>query len=533
MSTRHLTSTPDKSTLRGSRGLTALVAGLLMSVEATAALAQAKAALPEVTASASQATVSPLGMAIIGHDQVAMRSAPRESAQTNTILWQGELVEVRAERRGYYQVWDYKRERGGYISASQATRTHLAPEESAELLAVLRFLKHRPGSEALGMGYAAAYFQAASQDELAGEAAIDALDALATLGERLARRASTATGLTKSQQAALSAHLDVAARYGLKFTSTEKQGQLQICYDGEANRRVLAMRANPAQKARAALALTRADCQSEDAGPTEKAQIDAWRAEVLDRVDASALLGHVKSRVAMRRASVWASIAYGRARRGEPAIDAASRAISELARVTRAEVLEEDQAEYEDAAMRVNAVRWAAHPAPEVSRDPAKTKRPVITTVAGEPGETCVLLVDAEHGKDKPLARRCTYALVWLNAVSMNREGNALALAVQPTDGWRELWVFHRVENEWSVRVLPPANVSPGLGYAEFAGWVPGGGQMLVAREARGEGKYKRSFDLVALHTLVPQKQAADPAMLGAFQRWKDPAWARMSVALR
>ena len=75
------------------------------------------------------------------------------------------------------------------------------------------------------------------------------------------------------------------------------------------------------------------------------------------------------------------------------------------------------------------------------------------------------------------------------------------------------------------MEVLPPAAAQPGLGVAEFAGWVPGGTQMLLAREVRAEGKYRRSFELVSIDTLATERQAAEPAQMGAFQRWADPAW--------
>ena len=104
---------------------------------------------------------------------------------------------------------------------------------------------------------------------------------------------------------------------------------------------------------------------------------------------------------------------------------------------------------------------------------------------------------------------------------------------MQPTDSWSELWIFHKAGGEWTVRVLPPAGIQPDVGYAEFAGWVPGGAQMLVAREAYGEGKYKRNFELLRLDTLSPVRQASDPAVLGAFQRWQDPAWKRTTLSLR
>lgn len=56
-----------------------------------------------------------------------------------------------------------------------------------------------------------------------------------------------------------------------------------------------------------------------------------------------------------------------------------------------------------------------------------------------------------------------------------NRDHSALALAVQPADGWRELW----------------------------------------------------------LDTLSAERQHSDPSQLGAFSRWGDVAWRRESLALR
>ena len=138
-----------------------------------------------------------------------------------------------------------------------------------------------------------------------------------------------------------------------------------------------------------------------------------------------------------------------------------------------------------------------------------------------------------QHDVKNPLVTRCTYGLVWVGSVTLNREGNALALAVQPMDAWRELWVFRKEGAAWTISVLPPATTNPELGYAEFAGWVPGGKQMLVAREARGEGKYKRNFELVRLDTLTTERQAGDPSIFGPFQRWQDPAWKRNTLSLR
>ena len=100
-------------------------------------------------------------------------------------------------------------------------------------------------------------------------------------------------------------------------------------------------------------------------------------------------------------------------------------------------------------------------------------------------------------------------------------------------DAWREIWVFRRDAGTWTIRVLPPAAAVPNLGYIEFAGWVPGGKEILVAREARDDGKYKRSFEVLSLDTLATDRQASDPRNLTAFKRWQDPTWNRETVSIR
>jgi hypothetical protein len=477
------------------------------------------------------------GHAIVTTDAAVLRAAPRESGQHQAQLWPGELLEVRGERLDYLQVWDYRRERGGYVRASQVQRTALAAQEAPGLLAVLRFVREQPGAETLGIGLAAAWLRAAPAEALRGDPGAEVLDVLGTLADRLAHHASSGATLSKPAQAKVSAHLDVAARYGVGFTSYEREGRMQVCYDGDAFRRVLAMPSQPAQRARAALALTRPECVDNALRPLERHERNRWRAGVLDQVDTAALSGPMKVRVQLRRAMVWSSVAYGEARLGSigesrstAAATAAERALAEFAAVNREQLPEEEGASFNDAAMRVNASRWAAlHARGAETAGP----RPGIITVAGQPGETCVLLVDAKNDAQRPLARRCTYSLVWTASASLNREGNALALAVQPLEAWRELWVFRKQAGGWSIDVLPPATVQPEQGYAEFAGWVPGGKQMLLAREARGEGKYKRNYEVMRLDTLTAERQSGDAASLGAFQRWPDPAWKRQTVSLR
>ena len=502
---------------------------------ATLAVAVASAVTTVAAEAAPTSPANALASAIVVQDQASLRAAPRDGAQQQTVLWQGEVLEVRGERLDYLQVWDHKRERGGFIRANEVRRMALTEAEGPALLAVLRFVRDTPGAEALGIGLAAAYLQAAPAQALAGGDGAQAFDALGTFADRLARRASAATQ-GKTSGATLSAHLDVASGYGVRFATYEVDGRMQVCYEGEAFRRLLAMPAADAgQRARAALALTRPECTNPDLPAHERAKVTAWQADVLERVDVAGLPGYLRNRVQMRRASVWGATAFQQARQNvsDPAVAAAAaRALTEFAGVSRADLPDEDQSAYNDAAMRVSAVRWAlvpgAAPAPA-----APAGRPMVLTQPGAPGETCVLLVDAQQPATAPLLHRCTYGVVWTASVSTNREGTAIALAVQPLEGWRELWVLRKAEGGWVANVLPPAAATPETGVAEWAGWVPGGKQMLVAREARGQGRYRKSFEVVRLDGLTTERVTGDITALPLFQRWQDPSWKRQTLSLR
>jgi hypothetical protein len=499
----------------------------------TLVAAIACAATMVATAAVPPAPPSAPGSAIVVLDQAVLRAAPRESAQQQSALWQGEVLEVRGERLDYLQVWDHKRERGGFIRASDVRRVALDEAEGPALLSVLRFVRDTPGAEALGIGITAAYLQAAPASVLAGVQGAQAFDALGTLADRLARRASVAAP-GKASGATLSAHLDVANGYGVRFTTYEVEGRMQVCYDGEAFHRLLAMPvADAEQRARAALALTRPECVNPDLPPHERARVQEWQSEVLERVDVAGLPSYVRNRIQMRRASVWSALAFQQARKeaaGAPVSAAAARALAEFSGVSKNDLPDEDQPAYNDAAMRVGAVRWALVSA---SLPVAQGNRPGIVTEPGAPGETCVLLVDAQKGVKAPLVRRCTYGVVWAASASVNREGTAVALAVQPLEGWRELWVMRKTAEGWLVDVLPPAATAPETGVAEWAGWVPGGQQMLVAREARGQGRYRKSFEVVRLEGLATERVTGDVAALPLFQRWQDPAWKRQTLSLR
>ncbi len=492
------------------------------------------------TVMATAALAVSMGNAIVAQDQVSLRAAPRDSALQQTVLWQGEALEVRGERLDYLQVWDHKRERGGFVKASEVRRIGTTEADAAATLAVLRFVRDTPGSEALGIGLAAAYVEAASPATLSGVQGAQALDALGTLADRLARRASATPAAApsapaKGAGAQVSAHLDVATGHGVRFASHETEGSMQVCYEGDAFRRLLALPAADAeQKARAAVALTRPECVNPAASATERQQLLSWQLQVLDRVDGEGLAPHWHHRVRLRRAGLLAAHAFQAARQSPQAPQvqqAATRALQEWAAVQKAELPDEDLPTYNDTAMRVSAVRWAVAAAglPKAASGKARVQLQPQDT-----GETCVLVLPPEGAKgQEPLLRRCTYGVVWPASLAYGPGGQSMALAVQPTDGWRELWLLRQTASGWVADVLPPTSAGPELGVAEFAGWVPGTGQVLVGRESRTQGRYRRSFEVVKLDGLVTERVTYDVAALPLFQRWQDARWKQQSLMVR
>ena len=469
-----------------------------------------------IMAAAGLATMAT--MAIVTQDQASLRAAPKDSAQQQAVLWQGDSLEIRGEKMDYLQVYDHVRERAGYIRASQVRKISLAPAGAGELLAVVRFLKYTPGAEALGIAYTAAFLKAAPANAIGPEA----FDALGGMAERLARRASAKQG---KPDPALAAHMEVVKNYGVVLRGYETDGRIQLCYEGDAYRRVLAMKAEPRQQAKAALGLTRQECLDPAQRPSERDATDQWRADVLDKVALPELPQHLQNRVHMRRAAVWSSVAFERARKNQPAQEAATRALDALGSVSKIDLGDEDATAYADAGVRAGSVRWAAE-APV-----APGGGLLVQAKAGQPGETCVSL-HAKAGA-AALATRCTYGIVWPASARSNAQGTALALAVQPMAAWRELWLFHKMASGWAIDVLPPAAIDPDVGYAEFAGWVPGAARMLVVREARVEGRFRRSFEVLNLDSLAVENGADKPGSLSLFQRWQDSAWKRQTLSLR
>ncbi|MBL8376851.1 MAG: hypothetical protein JNM79_03200 [Burkholderiales bacterium] len=492
-----------------------------MALVLAAALGAASTASQATPAAAAVANAPPpVAMALVIRDQAVLRAAPRDSSPTHATLIAGEIVEVRGERLDHFQVWDHHRERGGYVRVEQLKVTRFAADEAADLLGLVRFVRESRGAEALGIGLAAAYVKSAAPADLRGETGAEAFEAVGRFAERLAQRAALS-----GSGAGVAAQMDVAARYGVRFVTFESDGQLRHCYDGQAYAQALVLSRDAARRARSVLALTRPDCVDSALSPSAAAALAARQADLLDALETQALPATLKNRVYMRRAAVHAMLAFLEARRGASPTEAAQRSLSAFALVNRAELTDDDQAAYNDAAMRANASRWAAVPAAARQLPRGLT----LTAQAGQPGETCVRL--AAGASSTQSVSRCTYGQVWVASATANREGTAVALAVQVLPAWRELWLFRHDGQEWAVTVLPPAAVSPGLGYAEFAGWVPGGNQVLVAREARGENRYRRSYEVLNLQSLIADRQSGEPATMGAFQRWADPQWRTLSLA--
>jgi hypothetical protein len=458
-------------------------------------------------------------LAIVVQDHASLRVAPHSSAAELATLWQGDVLEVRGERPGYLKVYDYRRERGGYLKSEAARAVGLTEAEAPALLAVLRFLSDNPGSEALGVSYGAAYLKAVSARALSAEP----FDAIARMAERLADEAS-GSGYRLTDVAA---HLEVVEQFGIHMRSFERNGRMQVCYEGELFRRVLALRgAGSEERAHAALGLTRPDCIDPNLSPGLRAALDDVRRGLLEGIDERQLSALTRSRLQVRRATVWAAIAYEQARRREPPGAAAQRALAALTDVRSDDLGDDRRAEYLDAVVRVGAIRWGA-----VAEVPA-TGPLRLSAAPGDPGQTCVTLQEAHGQRAAPLVRQCTYGIVWMASAQSIAQGQALVLAVQPLESWRELWVFHESAGAWTIDVLSPGLDDPEEGYVEFAGFAPGTRRLLIAREVKDRGRFRRRFEELRLDDLALVRQASTPELLRDFGRWQDVGWRRDTLAL-
>ncbi|MDR1424450.1 MAG: hypothetical protein LBI92_07595, partial [Azoarcus sp.] len=299
-----------------------------------------------------------LSLAIVTQDQIPLRAGPQASAARHAVLTHGDMLEVRGIKGDYLQVYDHRRERAGYILATQASRHDMGAKEAPKLRAVAEFLKNQQGSESLGIAYSAAYLKV-------GES-LDAgiFEAIGTMADRLAWRASRANN---AEAATIAAHMETAGSYGVKFLSIARDDKITLCYEGDVWRHVLAMPATPEQKANAALSLTRHECVKSTPSPVERLDTDLERAEVLDRVLAATqadLPVHLKNRLRIRAAGVWAGAAHRLATKQDShsatVIEAGQKAETYLAGIDKSELTASDIVAWNEAAVRVGASRWAA-----------------------------------------------------------------------------------------------------------------------------------------------------------------------------
>ncbi len=457
--------------------------------------------------------------AIVTQDATPLRAAPKEQAARQTLLYGGDWLELRGERQGWLQVYDHRHERPGYVRPSQVRLFPVEEKSAGELAAVIDFVRDQPGSASHGIGLAALFLRAAPANAVGPEL----FDALGSMAERLGRRASSKWA--RPNDATLAGQIEVATSYGVKFDSFEREGRTRVCYDGEAFRRVLALPASATAKARAALGLTDPACVDPATGASARETLGAWQADVLAKVDAAALPAWLGNRVRIRSASVRAEVTYAHARKGDwqKARAAEAEAEKALAAVDKPELADDDALAYDEAALRVAAVRWAA----ETTTTAGKT----IEIAAGKPGETCVRFAKVEH---------CTYAVVWPSSVRVSPRGDAIAFAQSPLPSWTELVLLRRGHE---AETMAPAAVDPDVGYVELAGWSPDGARLCLAKEAKMTGPLgqpgtlapwmQRSFQIVKADGLLVEKQAARLDNFVSFRRWASAGWQRGTLALR
>ena len=482
------------------------------------------AALLTVAAHAADDVAPPAGLVVV--DNAALRAAPRDAAPLLVTLWRGEALQLRGARGDWWQVWDVHRERGGFVRASQVMALPPGERAVADLAAQLRLVRQQPGAEALGIGLAAAIVERAGAPWLASAAGADMLDSLVMLQNRLADRVQGAS----TQQQVAAAHADVAQRYGFPLAVVARvDASHRLCPNPQA---ALLLRAHPAaqapQLARAALSLTRGDCLGADLLPSQRQTALQQHADWLDRIDIAALAPVERNRLLLRRASVWASLAFAR-RDGEGQAGggrtAAANAFAAWTQVIPAELTDDDATALREAAIRLSPQRWALQPAADTRR----VGRLTLRAERGGPGETCLVwAADAAAGT----ARRCSHGQIHLASARPAPDGMTVVLSVQVLDGWTELW---RLDAAGQAQVLPPAAEAPGLGAVEWAGWSqgPAGLQVLVARESEAGGRIQRRFEVYGDRWDQPLRWAGEPGILAAFQRGADPGWRSMSTIAR
>ncbi len=477
-------------------------------------------------------------VAIVVEDSTPLRAAPNDAAPRQAELWRGDWLEVRGETPDFLQVWDHRRERPGYVRPWRVRTYPMSDESLPELRAIVRFLRDSPNAESLGLGYAGLFLRAAGP---AADGAADVYEAIGVMADRLARRVSapqqTAPGAT------LAEHRAVAESYGVRFVTTERDGRIRTAYDGDAHRTVLVTSADPAQRARAALALTRDSDLAADASPVVMRTWNEWRRDALAQVEGSELPAHLSGALRIRRATVLATLAHAYAAIGDTdeARNAATRALFEVSQTDRGALTTDEVPGLDEAIVRVSAVRGAIG-----------LGEPVVAPAGGkiavaferrEDGQSCVRIrrpgvagtgTDASIGNTaSTLAERCTYGVLWPQTVRVSARGNTVTVSAQPLPAWSELWVFRERLAGWEFELVVPATIEPGVGYVEAAGLSPDGSKLAVVREAIVDRQRKRSFEVLRASDLGAEKRAPSLDRFTSFRKLAAPDWQLTTLALR
>jgi hypothetical protein len=96
-----------------------------------------------------------------------------------------------------------------------------------------------------------------------------------------------------------------------------------------------------------------------------------------------------------------------------------------------------------------------------------------------------------------------------------------------------KLWLSHEKAETWIIDVLSPGAGEPEEGYVEFAGYAPGTRRLLIAREIKDHGRFRRRFEELRLDDLALVRGASSPELLRDFGWWQDVVWRRDTLALR
>ena len=251
-------------------------------------------------------------LAIVVQDHAPLRAAPKlERHRADRRSGRAMCSRSAASSAGYLKVYNYRRERGGYLSSDAVRPVTFTEADAPELLAVLRFLRDSPGSEALGISYGAAYLKAVPARALTAEP----LDAIARMAERLADEASgNATRLLTSPRTSR-----WSSSSAFTCAASSAMAGCKCATTASCSAACCPWPTRPPRSARTPRSASRARTASiRTSGPSRAHRSTTNAAPFSTRSTSGDLSAMTSSRLHARRAGVWASLAFEQARRGEP-----------------------------------------------------------------------------------------------------------------------------------------------------------------------------------------------------------------------